>query len=379
MSTCRKISVLYLIQTIAYGGIETAIINWLRKIDRSRFEVHLVCFANPGNTEAPFVEAAERQGLKVMKVPWSRRKPFLKSARSVAGIIREKHVDILHTHNSYANWVGLITRWLVPVKIITTLYVWEKLEWKRNVQQTIDRYVIRSFDMVTAHCEKTYEQTRAFGIPSSRLRTLICGYESQRAADLSPEERIRRRRQKGIENDHVLIANVARLYPEKAQDFLLKCFRKVVDRYPQARLWILGVGPSEEYLKKCRSELGLDDTVEFLGFVSDLAPLLSLVDIQIDPARAAGVSLAICSGMAAGLPIIAANVGGLEEVLKHGRTGILVPKDDESGFVQAMLGLVENREERLRIGAAARNFIENDYSLDSAVKRVEDVYLEIMR
>ena len=160
---------------------------------------------------------------------------------------------------------------------------------------------------------------------------------------------------------------------------LLKCFRKVVDRHPQARLWILGVGPSEEYLKKCRFELGLDDTVEFLGFVSDLAPLLSLVDIQIDPARAAGVSLAICSGMAAGLPIIAANVGGLEEVLKHGRTGILVPKDDESAFVQAMLRLVENREERLRIGAAARNFIENDYSLDSAVKRVEDVYLEIMR
>ena len=142
MLTSRKISVLHLIQTIGYGGVETAVINWLRKIDRSRFDVHLVCFANPGQTEAPFVEAAERQGLTVMKVPWSRRKPFLKSARSVARILRENRVDILHTHNSYANWVGLITRWMVPVKIITTLYVWDKLEWKRNVQHRSMGYPI---------------------------------------------------------------------------------------------------------------------------------------------------------------------------------------------------------------------------------------------
>ena len=316
MLTSRKISVLHLIQTIGYGGVETAVINWLRKIDRSRFDVHLVCFANPGQTEAPFVEAAERQGLTVMKVPWSRRKPFLKSARSVARILRENRVDILHTHNSYANWVGLITRWMVPVKIITTLYVWDKLEWKRNVQQVIDRWVIPYFDMISAHCEKTYEQTMAFGIPASRLRTLICGYETQRAENLSPEERKKRRREMSIEDDHVLIVNVARLYPEKAQDFLMKCFRKVLEKHPRARLWILGVGPSEEYLKKCRSDLGLEDSVQFLGFINDLAPLLSLVDIQVDPARAAGVSLAICSGMAAGLPIISADVGGLWEVLK---------------------------------------------------------------
>jgi glycosyltransferase involved in cell wall biosynthesis len=377
-STGRKISVLHLIQTVAYGGVETAVINWLRRVDRTRFDVHLVCFANPGNTEGPFVEAAERQGLKVLKIPWSRRKPFFKAARCVALLVSENHVDILHTHNAYANWVGLITRWLVPVKIITTQYVWEKLEWKRNVQQSVDRWLIGYFDMVSAHCEKTYEQTKAFGIPPSRLRTLICGYESQRAADVSAEERSRNRRQRGIEDGHVLIANVARLYPEKAQDFLMKCFRRVLQRRPEARLWILGLGPSEEYLKKYCSDLGLDDSVQFLGFVSDLAPLLSLVDIQVDPARAAGVSLAICSGMAAGLPIIAADVGGLDEVLKQDRTGIRVQKDDEDAFVEAMLRLVENRAERLKIGAAARDFIENDYSLDSAVKRVEAVYCEMM-
>jgi glycosyltransferase involved in cell wall biosynthesis len=378
MSTGRKISVLHLIQTIAYGGIETEVINWLRKIDQTRFDVHLVCFANPGNTEGPFVEAAERHGLKVMKVPWSRRKPFFKAARCLARLVRENHIDILHTHNSYANWVGLITRWMVPVRIITTLYVWDKLEWKRNVQQAVDRWVIGYFDMVSAHCEKTYEQTKAFGVPPDRLRTLICGYEPQPAADLSADERSRRRRQQGIEDHHVLLANVARLYPEKAQDFLLKCFRRVVQQRPEARLWILGVGPCEEYLKKCCTELGLEESVQFLGFVTELASILPLMDIQVDPARAAGVSLAICSGMAAGLPIIAADVGGLDEVLKQNRTGIRLPKDDEDAFVEAMLRLIENQDERRRIGAAAREFIETDYSLDAAVERVEAVYFEMM-
>jgi glycosyltransferase involved in cell wall biosynthesis len=373
----QKISVLHLIHTMAYGGVETAVINWLRHIDRSQFEVHLVCFANPGGTEYPFIEAAERASLQVDKISWGKHKPVFKSARELAILLRRYKVDVLHLHNPYADFVGAVVRWMVPVRTITTIYVWEKFDWKRNILQAMDRRVIRSFDMVTAHCENTFRKTVEFGFTAHRMRTLFCGYEVPEIR-MSPEKRLALRRAMGVADDHVIIANIARLYPEKRQDFLLRCFKRLSAQHPNAHLWIAGVGPSEDNLRLLAAELGFDNRVRFLGFIKDLPELLPLVDIQVDPAMAAGVALAICSGMAAGLPIVAADVGGLTEVLKEGATGFLVPLEDERAYLDRLSYLIDNPKERARIGQNARHFIQKDYSLDAAVRLVEHTYRQIM-
>ena len=373
----RRISVLHLVHTMAYGGIETNVINWLTRLDRSRFEPHIVCFANPGETEDPFVRAAEQKGLAVAKIPWSRFKPFRRASAELARLIRERRASILHTHTPYADFVGFLAARRVPVTTVTTVYVWDELGWKRRALQAADRCIIRTFDLVTAHCEKTFQQTLSMGIPRDRLRTLICGFETN-AAPISADERQRRRRAAGIEDDEVILLNVARLWPEKAHDLLLRCFKRVVQKYANVRLWIAGVGPSETQLKAYARELGLADTVKFVGFVDDLNSLLALVDIQVDPAKTAGVSLAVCHGLAMGVPVVAADVGSLSEVIKHAHTGFLVPRDRESGYVDAISLLSEDPGLRRRIGSAAKRFIENEYSLKSAVRRVEETYTDLL-
>ena len=376
-SAVRQVSVLHLIHTMAYGGVETALINWLQRIDRSRFDVHLVCFANPGATETPFVAAAERCGLHVHKIPWGRRKPLLKAARALVRLIRALRIDVLHMHNSYANFVGALAARLTPVKTITTLYVWANFSWKRNVLQGLDKYVIRCFDRITAHCEFTWRETVARGIPPDRVKTLICGFESH-PVELTSEERLRRRRERGIADDHLLLASVARFYPEKAHHSLLRCFKEILRRCPKARLWIAGVGPLEQEIKAYCGELGLSAEVTFAGFVADLSGFLSLVDIQVHPAEMEGVPLALCEGMAHELPIVASDVGGIPEILDHGKSGILVSPGDEAGFIEAVMRLIQQPEEARRLGGAARQFIETEYSLNAAVRRVEQTYYEML-
>jgi glycosyltransferase involved in cell wall biosynthesis len=372
-----RTAVVHLIHTMAYGGVETAVINWVRKIDRARFDVRLVCFANPGGTETPFVEAAAKAGITVSKIPWSRRKPLFKASRALARLLRECGADILHTHNCYADCVGALAARMAPVKTITTLYVWADLDWKRNLIQRINQFAIRFYDQITAHCEDTFRRSVERGIRAERLKTLICGFETQRV-ELTAAERSRRRRELGVEDDQVLLANIARLYPEKAQDSLLRTFKTILQECPRARLWVVGVGPLEARLRALCTELGLDSAVTFVGFVEDLPSLLPLVDIQVHPAHIEGVPLAICSGMAAGLPIVASEVGGLPEILDHGRCGVLIPPGDERQFARAVLGLIERGQEARDFGAAARHFIENDYSLTAAVKRVEQTYDEVL-
>lgn len=374
----QRIRVLHLIHTMAYGGIETALLNWVHGFDRQRFEVHVVCFANPGDTEAPFVDAALRLGITVSKIPWNRGKPLLKASRALACLLRERKVDILHTHGWYADFVGALTARLVPVRTITTLYVWFDYDWKRNLIQLIDQWVIRLFDRVTAHCEATRLGTIERGVPAGEVDTLFCGFETHRV-EITPEERQSRRAARGVQDGEIVLVNIARFYPEKTHDALLRSFREVLRHHSGVRLWIAGVGPLEDQIRALCHQLGLDEHVDFLGFVTDLPNLLALADIQVHPAAIEGVPLAICEGMAAGLPVVASAVGGLPEVLDHGRSGVLVPAGDEGRFVAEVVRLIENPDEARSMGQRARHFIEHDYSLANAVAKVEHTYQEMMK
>jgi len=373
----RRVCVVHLIHSMAYGGIETVIINWLRCLDQQRFRVHLVCFANSDHTEEPFVNAARDAGLEVDKIPWSRRKPILRAGRTLAQILRRVGADILHTHNCYADLTSLVAARLVPVKTVTTLYVWDKFGWKRNLIQAINRRLLPFFDLVTAQCEETRRQTASLGFSADRVKLLASGFESDRI-DMTDPQRRQKRREMGVDGDDVVLVNVARLFPEKAQDLLLKSFHKIHTRWPQTQLWILGVGPQSPQLQALCTELGLDDAVRFFGFVSDLAAVLRLADIQVHPSYAEGIPLAICSGMAAGLPIVASRVGGLPEVLDDGHSGLLVPPADEAAITDAVGVLIEDPVQRQRLGSNARRFIENEYSLASAVTGLEQTYFELL-
>ena len=103
-----------------------------------------------------------------------------------------------------------------------------------------------------------------------------------------------------------------------------------------------------------------------------------LEDGRMHPARIEGVPLAICEGMAAGLPIVASEVGGLPEVLAGGTNGVLVPGLDAKAFSHAALRVIDDRDHAQHMGQRARRFIENDYSLRSAVRRVEATYAELV-
>lgn len=362
---------------MAYGGIETVLLNWATGLNPAHFHVHIACFANPGGTEAPFVAAAEQRGFTVSTIPWGRRKPLWKAARALARLLRTHQVDIVHAHGWYADFVCALAARLASVKTVTTAYVWFDYDWKRNLIQWLDQYVIRSFDQITAHCEQTRLATVARGIPAARVKTLISGFTAHRVT-LSAAERQAERQALGAEAHHVVLVNVARLYPEKAQDMLLRSFQTIVQRCPQARLWIAGVGPLQDELTRLCTQLQLDTVVTFLGFVHDLPRLLALADIQVHPAHIEGIPLALCEGMAAALPIVASAVGGIPEIIQDGHSGRLVPPSDAAQFVAAVLDVIAHPEAGRQMGRAARRCLEQDYSLTAAVRRVEHTYYEVM-
>jgi glycosyltransferase involved in cell wall biosynthesis len=376
-----EIRVVHLLHTMDYGGVETIIVNWLRALHPERVKVSVVCFANPGGTEQLFIDAAVRAGFDVQTIPWSRRKPILSSAKLLAKIAQEHGAQIIHTHNTYADLVGLVAARRMGIRTVSSLYVWSAFGWKRRALEWISLQALRYFDCVTAQCEATRIDTCARGVAPEKVHVLHSGYEAAEEA-LDASERITQRAAHGIEPEHILMVNVARLYPEKAQERLLEEFRRIHDAHPETRLWILGRGPLEEELHSRCTELGLDDAVRFIGYVPNFKEITRLADIQLHPSYTEGIPMAILSGMSVGLPVIASDVGGIAEVIDDGNRGLLVPAADDPDFSRAFQsavnGLVEDRDVRKKLGDSARHFIENEYSLENAAGTLERLYRDLV-
>lgn len=375
----ERIRITHLLHTMAYGGIETVLINWIRH-SREFLDIQLVVFANPGGTEDAFVREAERAGLGVEKIPWSRRKPVLPAARALNALMDRHGSRILHTHNSYAEMVGLVARRFRDTGLVTTIYVWagRDMGFKRYVLQKLSAWIIRRFDLLTVQCEKAREESAAWGFDPAQVRVLPSGYELPPSSDLSPPQREQLRRERGAGPEDLVVCNVARLYPEKGQERMLRLWKRIVARHPRAKLWIYGVGPLEEELHATCRELGLDESVRWLGFASDLMMELELCDIQLHPSYNEGIPIAICAGMASGLPIVATAVGGIPEVIRDDESGLLVDKDDEEGIVAGTIRLLDDPPLRARLGEGARRFMLEDYSMDAAVRILSDTYRELL-
>lgn len=369
--------VAHLIHTMAHGGVETALINWFRAFDREKVDAHLICFSNPGGTERPFVEAATRAGLDVHTIPWSRRKPVLRAARATATYLREKQIDLLHCHNTYANLVGLAAARMTGIRTLTTVYVWSGYGMKRRMLQWIDARLLSHFDQVTAHCEAALHATVERGVPADQIRLLTCGF-ADRVAHLSPAERDAARAAMGVAPGEVVLIKVARFWPEKRHDVLLQAFRHLLRRTSNMQLWIPGVGPEELRVRAMAAELGVSDRCRFLGFRTDLPELLAMADLQVHTSDEEGVPLAILSGMAAGRPIVSTRAGGISEVIRDGHSGVLIPLGQPEVFADAVYALMCDPERQRALGGAAQHFIESEYSLAAATARVERLYAEVV-
>ena len=373
----RPIRVAHLIHTMAHGGVETALINWFKTFSPAHVEAHLLCFANPGGSERPFVDAARRAGLTVHTVPWGRRKPVWRAAKATAAFLNEHGIDLLHCHNTYANLVGLCASRLATVKTLTTIYVWSGYGVKRRMLQWLDQHLLAGFDQVTAHCEAALKATVDRGVPAAEIKLLTCGF-ADRVASLSHSERAAGRAAMGVSDGDTVLIKVARFWPEKRHDVLLHAFQHLLAKTSRVQLWIPGVGPEEARVRELADSLGIASQCRFLGFRADLPELLAMADIQVHTSDEEGVPLAILSGMAAGRPIVSTRVGGIAEVIRSGESGVLLERRQPERFAEAVFDLMRDPLRQQRLGSAARDFINTEYSLTAATQRVERLYAEMV-
>lgn len=374
-----RLHVMNLRNVIAFGGPDTTLLGWCAHIDRSRFRVSVTSFENPGAPDARFLERLRARDIETHSIPWGRRKRLIAALSILTRLIKERRVDLLHTHDIRADVLGYLAARAAGIPVMTTIYVWFQSTSMRKIRyfEKIDRMFLRHFDGLTAISEATRQQTISYGFPAESVETIYSGIEIDefnRPVDVDTT-----RRSLGAAPGDRLLVYVARLYPEKAHRLLIDAMQEVVKFVPNARLVLLGDGPCRNDLQMQVGALKLSAHVIFAGIRTDVPDVLRGCEIMVHPSLAEGIPLGAQEGMAAGLPVVGTNVDGTPEVVVHEQTGLLVPVNDVPQLSKAMIRLLSDRPLAQRLGAAARTLITTRLSASRVTRQVEQVYLRVHR
>jgi glycosyltransferase involved in cell wall biosynthesis len=171
-----------------------------------------------------------------------------------------------------------------------------------------------------------------------------------------------------------IVGNVAALAPHKGQRHLVAAAARVVRELPDTRFLIIGEGELREALARQIKDLGLDRHVFLTGFRTDVLGLMKSFDVFAMSSVTEGLGSAILEAMALARPVVATRAGGIPEAVEDAVTGLLVPPHDDAALAAGISALLRDQALRDRFGAAGRERVERDFSIDRLVEGTARVY-----
>jgi len=176
------------------------------------------------------------------------------------------------------------------------------------------------------------------------------------------------------EADPVLVVT-ARLEPQKGHRVLLQSLQTVRREFPQLRLVCLGEGCLRGELESQMRDLGLEDSVRFLGYQSNVVDWVALAEFTVLPSFWEGLPLAAIESLAAGRAVVATAVDGTPEVVIDGKTGFTVPPDDAKRLAEAICCLLREPGLRERMGEEGRRWVMEHFSQEQQIRQTQELYL----
>ncbi len=216
------------------------------------------------------------------------------------------------------------------------------------------------------------------GIDAEKVETIPNGvpfqpFEGDPNSDREMSEEL------GLEPHNEVVGMVANLNRTiKGVRYFIEAVPAIAAARPRARFLVVGGGKDRSRFEALAERLGVADRVRFTGFRSDVHRLYPLMDVSTLTSLSEGLSITILESMSHGIPVVATRVGGNPEIVIDGETGVLVPPKDPGAFARAVIGLLENPQERYRMGMAGRERAERAFSQKRVARRYEALYDEVL-
>lgn len=358
------IGVMHVTDTLDGGGAERMAVNLVNHLPRERYRVYLCSTRRDGVLNDAVAEDVGRLRLE-------RRGRFdLKAVRRLARFNAEHRVQLLHAHNT-SLFIALAASFFPPFPAV----IWHSHTGRFAQEDRAARLyrlaARRVSGVITVNRALAEWTRRRLGVEAHRVR-YIPNFVSETKADPTP----------GLPGaPGARIVCVANIHADKDHTTLLQAMARVVERFPQAHLLLVGAARDAGDLRTVTVEierLGLPDHVTLLGQRKDVAGVLGACDIGALSSVSEGLPMALIEYGFAKLPVVATEVGQCPEALDRGEAGIIVPPGEAERLASALISLLESPELRRELGERFHRRAREFYSPGAVIAQVSQFYQEVL-
>jgi len=367
-----KHKILHLITRLPIGGAERLLIDVLRNLDPARFESEVCCIQGKGELASEI----EEMGIVLHDLGRMRNKHFdLGAILALRQLIRGRRIDLVHSHLYHANLYGRIAGWSERIPVVASVHnTYTQHRWHRRL---INRLLARVSFCVTAPSAEVELAIRRYDHVAAQkvVRLVNCIDLDRINSDLDVATA---KHKLGLEPDDVVIGTVGRMEEQKGHGILLHAFAALRGlpgiSVSSLRLLIVGDGRLRQATEARASQLGIVDACRFPGSMTRMADVYRAIDIFVMPSLWEGLSLAMLEAMAAGLPLVATDVGGVRDVLGDNLHGRLVPPGDPTSLAHALAELLLNTQLREELATSASQCVRDTYGVSNLTRQLSILY-----
>ena len=395
----QALNLLYVITKLELGGAQKQLLSLVRCLDKERYNLSLI-------TAKDGLLIRDAQSIKDLRLVKSRflERPInplrdLLALFQIYSFIKKSKIDIVHTHSSKA---GILGRWAARLArkkiIIHTVHGWSFNRYQNRLLRRIIIWLERLTALITDKFIVVSYHDWQKGLDNhignnDKYKLIRYGIEfkafSKKDKGLT--------RELGIGSHYLLVGMVSCFKPQKSpQDFIRLAF--LVDRslpkiHPVSnsenqdrvkmsngvKFILIGDGVLRKELERLISKFNLGSDVILTGWREDVARILSAIDIFVLTSLWEGLPITVLEAMAASLPVVATNTGGISEILFEGKTGFLVSPGDINKMTEKLVDILKDENLRKRIGQNARDSLNSNFTLENMVKNTENLYQDLIK
>jgi glycosyltransferase involved in cell wall biosynthesis len=394
----QKIKLLYVITKLELGGAQKQLLSLITHLDKKRYTPSLIT-ASDGLLvkNALSIKDLKLIRLRFLERPINPLKDLLALCQ-IYSFIKKNKIDIVHTHSSKAGILGRWAAMFAGAKIVThTVHGWSFNEYQnyflRKIIVWLEKLTALITDkliVVSDHDLKKGLDNRIGNKEQYRLIRYGINYRDFGKRDKSLREKL------GIGVDDLVIGMISCLKPQKSPQSFIRLAFLVNKALPQInvhkntnsqqrtqisnkiRFLLVGDGVLRKKIESLIYNFNLEEQVILTGWREDIPQILSVMDIFVLTSLWEGLPISALEAMAASLPVVVTNTGGIAEIIREGKTGFLVFPDDMRIMADKVIYLLKDKNLRNQIGQNSKDSLDSDFFLENMIKQTEDFYQKLI-
>jgi L-malate glycosyltransferase len=372
-----RLRVAFCIDNLDIGGTELNAVRLAERLDRSRFDLRVVCLRSGGQLAERY--RAARIPLDVFSPGSLLGTSAIRQGLRLRAYLRRHRIQVFHAHDLYSNLFGCPWARLAGAKVIASRR-WQGGKLSGRGGAIASRLTYRLAHAALANSPRVAEYlARVDRVPRRRIALVPNFIDECAFKPLSPEYTRALRDELALSDAAVTIGIVANLRPVKDHRTLIQALALLSPRWPRTRVILVGDGGSRADLEQLASALRVREQVIFAGHRPNDPNLNSLFDISVLCSTREGLPNSILEAMAAGRPVVATDVGAVGDAVVDGETGLLVPPSSPERLAAALETLLVDPARAERMGAAGRRRAQAMYSPEAALGALEQLYVGLIR